>query len=126
MSISGSLLSICRQRSLIICHGVSRQIERERLRARHVNLLARLTDFYYAKGGYAACLDCAARLLKSDPSYEAPHRAVMRCNIKRGSRSHALRQNQVCRDILRAEFETEPERATRDLFDQIRRDPDCV
>lgn len=101
-------------------------IERERLRARCVNLLARLTDFHYAEGDFDACLDCATRLLKFDPGYEEAHRAVMRCYMKRGARSQAIRQYQVCRDILRAEFETEPEQATRDLFEQIRRDPEGV
>ncbi len=101
-------------------------IERERLRARYVNLLARLTDYYYAQGDYDACLDIAARLLKYDPGYEEAHRAVIRCKMKRGARSQAMRQYWVCRDILRMEFETEPEQATLDLFEQIRRDPEGV
>lgn len=97
-------------------------IERERLRARYLHLLARMTDFYYAKGDYAACMDCAARLLKSDPYYEEAYRVLMRCHVKQGARSLALRQYQVCRDILHAEFDSSPEPATQALFEHIRCD----
>lgn len=95
-------------------------IERERLRTSYLKLLARLTDFHYATGDYTACADCASRLLKSDPCYEEAHRVLMRCHVKQGARSLALRQYHVCRDILRAELDLSPEVATHTLYLQIR------
>jgi DNA-binding SARP family transcriptional activator len=98
-------------------------LERERLRALHLNLLARLADHTFGQGDYAACLERALRLLANDPCREDAHRLVMRCHVRRGERAQALRQYRLCETVLRAEFDATPEPATRDLFDRVRLDP---
>lgn len=98
-------------------------LERERLRAIYLNILARLADDSYAGADYDDCLDCALRLLANDPCREDAHRLVMRCYVRRGERAQALRQYRLCEEILRTEFDATPEPATRALFDQVRRDP---
>jgi hypothetical protein len=50
----------------------------------------------------------------------------MRCHVRRGERAQALRQYRLCESVLRSEFETDPEPATKALFEQIRLDPDSV
>ena len=98
-------------------------IERERLRARYLTLLARLASYDYAAGNLESCLQLALRLLEHDPCREDAHRFVMRCHVQLGERAQALRQFRLCEQILRREFDADPEPATRTLFDQVRCDP---
>jgi DNA-binding SARP family transcriptional activator len=98
-------------------------LQRERLRALYLSVLARLADFAYESGALEACLEYAQRLLDSDPCREDAHRLLMRCFVKRGERAQALRQYRLCEQILLAEFEALPEPRTTALFDQVRRDP---
>ncbi len=101
-------------------------VERERLRARYLTILARLSDYFYGEREYGECLRYTRQLLANDPCREDAYRLVMRCYTRRGERAQALREYLVCRDVLRAEFNAEPEAATTALFDQIRLDPDSV
>jgi DNA-binding SARP family transcriptional activator len=101
-------------------------LERERLRARYLTLLARLADYHYSARDYISCLDYAQRLLDSDPSREDAHRLVMRCYVQLGERAQALRHYRLCQMILHAEFDAVPEPATTALFDQIRREPGSI
>jgi DNA-binding SARP family transcriptional activator len=98
-------------------------IERERLRASYLTVLARLADQYYAQRQYDACLECCGRLLASDPCREDAHRLVMRCHVHQEERAQALRQYRVCVDLLCAEFAAAPEPATTALYEQIRCNP---
>lgn len=98
-------------------------IERERLRARYLTLLAYLADYYFARDDLANTLLYAERLLESDPCREDAHRLVMRAYTCRGERAQALRQYQLCAKLLREEFDAAPERATQELYDLIRLGP---
>jgi DNA-binding SARP family transcriptional activator len=111
-----------------LCAGADARavVERERLRARYLTLLARLSDHYYAQENYAACLECALRMLASDPCREDAYRVAMRCYVRQGERTQALRQYGVCERVLQAEFGATPEPATVALYDQIRLDPGSV
>jgi DNA-binding SARP family transcriptional activator len=101
-------------------------VERERLRARYLSVLASVAACAHAAGDDAACLAYAQRLLQHDPCREDAHRLVMRCHVWRGERAQALHQYRVCVDLLRAAFGTPPEPATVALFEQVRRDPSSV
>ncbi len=101
-------------------------IERERLRAQCLNVLAFLADYHFAARDYSRALDDALALLVRDPCREDAHRLVMRCYAKRGDRSQALRQFRVCESVLRGEFDALPERATVELFDQLRTQPESL
>lgn len=101
-------------------------IERERLRALYLTVLARLAAYYYMAGDLQTSLQTALRLLNHDVCREDAHRIVMRCHVQRGERTQALRQYQLCADLLLAEFNVEPEPATMKLLEQIRQDPASV
>jgi DNA-binding SARP family transcriptional activator len=103
--------------------GVAAMIERERLHATYLSLLARLADYEFDGGRYRSCLENAHRLLANDPCREDAHRVAMRCYVRLGERSQAFRQFRLCQSILRAEFDAEPERATVMLHERIRLDP---
>jgi DNA-binding SARP family transcriptional activator len=99
-------------------------IERERLRAIYLTLLARLAEHEYCDRDAAAALHYALRLLNADPCREDAHRMAMRCYVRLGQRAQALRQFRLCEDFLHAEFDAAPESATVALFEQIRLHPD--
>jgi DNA-binding SARP family transcriptional activator len=101
-------------------------MERERLRARYLTLLAQLAEYRYQQGAYSAALMYLWRLLERDAYREDAHRLVMRCHLRRGERAAALHHYQVCVDMLRTKFDAAPEAATIALFDQIRLDPDQI
>jgi DNA-binding SARP family transcriptional activator len=101
-------------------------IERERLRASFLTVLAWLADRAYREGDDVAALDHAVRLLACDPCREDAHRLVMRARMRRGERAQAMRQYRLCEHVLRREFDAEPEPLTTDLFDQIRNAPASV
>jgi DNA-binding SARP family transcriptional activator len=101
-------------------------VERERLRAVYLTVLARLAAACFDIGDYAACLDYARQILAHDPCREDAHRLIMRCYVRQGARAQALRQYRICEGILQHEFDVAPEPATTLLFDQVRHDPSSV
>jgi DNA-binding SARP family transcriptional activator len=101
-------------------------LERERLRAACLTTLARLADAHFELEKYDPARETALRLLAVDPCREDAHRMVMRAYVRSGARAQALRQYQLCRSILRDEFDAVPEPATARLFDLIRTDPSRV
>jgi DNA-binding SARP family transcriptional activator len=105
-----------------LCAGtnVHAVIERERLRASFLTVLAWLAARYYRRHEDASALSYALRLLAFEPCREDAHRMVMRIRVRQGERAQALRQYRVCEQILRREFDVAPEASTRELFEQIR------
>ena len=101
-------------------------LERERLRATCLGTLARLADAHFENANYEQALENALKLLAIDLCREDAHRMVMRAFVRLGARAQALRQYNVCRSILRYEFDAIPEPATEQLFTLIRTDPDQV
>lgn len=62
-----------------------------------------------------ACEGLAERLLASDPTVEAAHRALMRIHALRGHENAALRQFESCRSLLKKHLDAEPEAQTTSL-----------
>ena len=70
--------------------------ERERLRERAIEALARLCGHQRRVGAVEAAVDTALRLLALDPLQESIHRTLMRLYADLGRRGAALRQYQAC------------------------------
>src|SRR6185295_6699278 len=64
-------------------------------------------------------IQTALRLLSLDPLQEAAHRALMRLYARHGRRASALRQYQVCVEVLQRELGVEPEPETRRVYQDI-------
>jgi DNA-binding SARP family transcriptional activator len=111
---------------LCIGSDVRRVLERERLRVRYLTIQAALADAHFAEGEYRTALERSLDLLAHDPCREDAHRLAIRCYVRLGERSQALRQYTLCRTILQSEFEAEPEPATTALFDLVREHPSAV
>lgn len=95
-------------------------LARERLRTTLLDLLTALANYYYTHGDAVQALHYLQRLLAREPCREDAHRQVMHCYLHLGQRAQALRQYQLCAQILALEFAAQPEPATVELFDQIR------
>ncbi|MEM7034753.1 MAG: BTAD domain-containing putative transcriptional regulator [Chloroflexota bacterium] len=124
-------LSYCEQAldlyrgDLVAVTDIQTVLERERLRTAFLDLLAALAD-HYAQQTPTTALTYIHQLLKYDPCREDAHRLAMRCYVQLQTRAQALRQYQLCRQILATEFETTPEPATETLYNQIRLNPESL
>jgi DNA-binding SARP family transcriptional activator len=101
-------------------------IERERLLAAFLEMLSSLADHAYTGADYNTALSHIHHLLRYDSCREDAHRQAMRCYVRLGVRAQALRQYKLCSQILAVEFETTPEPATEELYQQIRLNPATV
>jgi TolB-like protein/DNA-binding SARP family transcriptional activator len=90
-------------------------VERTRLHDLAASVLARLLD---RQSGDVA-ISTAERLLQLDPTREETHRALMWLYATQGHRSHALRQYQICRDILKRNLDVEPEPETERFYKEL-------
>lgn len=105
---------------------ISTVIERERLRAAFLDLLAFLADYQYARENPTEAMKYIHRLLIHDPCREDAHRQAMRCYLRMGLRAQALRQFHICCQALKTEFNAPPEPTTVDLYERIRLHPTSV
>jgi DNA-binding SARP family transcriptional activator len=95
--------------------------ERERLRELALEALARLLAHQSSSGLTERAIQTAVRLLALDPLQEVVHRTLMRLYARQGRRSAALRQYQVCVEVLERELGAESEVETRQLYQEILR-----
>ena len=95
--------------------------ERERWRQRAASILARATDELEHLGSYRRALNLARRLLQIMPWREETHRRVMRLLALSDQRSAALKQFEICKQMLWDELGVEPSLETRTLYKHIRR-----
>lgn len=93
----------------------------ENLRQQFANALAHLITMHCADGDYGAALPHARRRLVLDTLDEAAHRQVMELYARSGQVSAALRQYELCIQILAEEFGALPAAETTALYERIRR-----
>jgi len=96
-------------------------LPRERLRLAYLTTLDRLSHIYYNQESYAMCITFSQLILARDRCREDAHSMLMRCYSRQGQSHLAIRQFQTCVDALREELDVEPEPATVQLAEQIRR-----
>jgi DNA-binding SARP family transcriptional activator len=96
-------------------------LTRERLRVAFLDVLDRLSQIYFSRSQYAACVALCGQILERDNCREDAHCRLMRCFSRQGQQLLALRQYQICVDALRQELDIDPEPATTQLAERIRR-----
>ena len=94
--------------------------EEARLRNLACDVLSRLAAGYAERGEIERAIQADERLLVLDPLREDGHRALMRLYEEAGQRARALKQYQVCVEVLRRELDAEPAFETTRLHDEIR------
>lgn len=93
--------------------------DRERYRSLYVGALLRLIAHHRDQGAYAAAIDAAGRLLRTDPANELAHRQLMLCHAALGDRAAALLQFEKCRQALEEELGVAPSKDTLQLLAAI-------
>ncbi|RUU10131.1 alpha/beta fold hydrolase [Mesorhizobium sp. M7A.T.Ca.TU.009.01.3.2] len=96
------------------------RVERERLRAKAVVVLEKLVVTYSEVDNHASCVEVATRLLTWEPLREDVHRMLMQAFAAQGRVNLALKQYERCRDGLQRQLHLQPERETKELYDQLR------
>jgi len=94
-------------------------LERERLREFYLLALERLGQLEKSSGHYDRALDLALRLSGAEPLNEVAHREIMRLRHLLGQPEAALRQFELCCDILRRELEADPSPETLAVMAEI-------
>lgn len=90
--------------------------ERERLRLLYVSGLMCLMRHYKHHGAYEESLQCGHRILHLDPLREEVHREMMRLYMESRQRALAVRQYEICREVLAAELNVAPMPETQALY----------
>lgn len=95
-------------------------LERERLRAKFIDLLVTLLDLAGKRCAWQDVLDYGHRLLTYDPLQERTHRAMMRAHIALGNRAAAMRQFRILANRLHSDVSGVPAQETLCLVHALR------
>lgn len=93
--------------------------EREKHRRHYLNALWRLMQVSTLRREYGEGIRHAQHILDCDALREDVHRELMQLFVLSGQRAQALRQFEICRDMLRRELAIPPMRETMTLYRQI-------
>src|SRR5215467_10090527 len=93
--------------------------DRERLHELALETFAKLLAHQMKLEATEPAIQTALRLLSLDPLQEVTHRALMRLYARQGRRAAALRQYQLCVDVLQRELGVEPEDATKQVYREL-------
>ena len=99
---------------------------REALRAEVERATLKLASLDIDAGDPLAASPFLETLLAQESTAESIHRAIMRMYHAAGQRTLALRQFERCREVLRREFDDDPEPETTRLATSIREAPDVT
>ena len=95
------------------------QANQETYRRKALETLDTLTTIATGQKGYVKARSYAQRQLEIDNLRESAYRQLMEILARSGHRTEALRQYQVCAQILASELDTTPSQQTKDLFEHI-------
>lgn len=96
--------------------------QQEQLEQHFIALLYALADQYRQQNQMKEGIPIAQKLLQQNPIHESGHRLLMWLLAMDGQRSAALRQYEVCRQLLQKELNMVPSSETMLLLEQIRSD----
>lgn len=101
-------------------------MQRESLQRQAQSLLAQAVASALTDGAYERAIGLAQRQLGFDGWDESAHRALMQAYSQLGRREEALRQYQLCKQLLVDELGVEPLAETTALFEQIKQETQKV
>lgn len=95
--------------------------QREWLSREFSGVLRRLAHYYAAHGVYDRAVHYARQWVALDPLHEPAQRMLIRLYAANGQRTDALRQYQICIEMLETELATIPDDETTRLYEIIRK-----
>lgn len=93
--------------------------ERERLRRVYLNCLAHLMGYYKHHQAFQKSLLYGQRILDQEPLREEIQREMMRLYLANGQRAMAVRQYELCRQVLTTELGIPPMEETQALYAEV-------
>jgi len=101
---------------------------RELLQNKYLMILDKLVGHSLSHQNYETGQRYGTLILRYDRARERTHRQLMRLFYLSGDRTGALRQYERCTSVLREDLGLQPDKRTRALYDEIRRDSlqECV
>ena len=93
--------------------------DRERLRQRARQVLARLVDLLEHDRAFGDAIEFGQQSVRLDPLDEQAWCALMRCHARSGERAAALHLYQQCAALLKKELGIQPSAATRATYREI-------
>jgi DNA-binding SARP family transcriptional activator len=93
--------------------------QRDSLRGTYLGLLDELARLHEQRGELGLAIEVLGRALIAEPMLEQTHVALMRLYALTGRRRQALRQYEQLREALERELDTEPDTASRRLYEDI-------
>lgn len=94
--------------------------QREHFKEVHLVVLDRISKTYSLNGKPAQAVALCEDILARDNCREDVHRRLMLCYYRLDKRDKALKQFKKCEEILQAELEVKPTRATVELYEKIK------
>ncbi len=94
-------------------------LERQRFRGAALSAIGQVMEQSLAADMTETAQQAAMRILTIDPVDEFAHRALMSVYARQHRYALALRQYQLCREVLKRELGVEPEMETRQLHSDI-------
>ncbi len=94
-------------------------LRREGLRQRFIEALLTLGQILFAQRRYDQAADAYRRAITVDSYLEAAHRELMRCYVRQGERSQAIRHYQHLVAILHQELHVAPAEETTSLYERL-------
>lgn len=91
-------------------------IERERLVNSYIDMLGRVSHYYTEEGQLQRSIQYCYQLLDRDPLHEESYRLLMRCYARLGLRTRALHQYQLCKQMLKCQYDIAPSSDTQSLY----------
>jgi DNA-binding SARP family transcriptional activator len=95
--------------------------ERERFRQLRLHALEELCSRLSGEGHHAMATDAGLAAIASEPLRESAHRVLIGAHLREGNAGEALRQYNLCSDLLRRELGLAPSAALEQLVAHLHR-----
>jgi DNA-binding SARP family transcriptional activator/predicted ATPase len=95
--------------------------EAESLKRSLAQILVQLLRYHQTARAFDPAIEYARRWSALDPLHEPAHRQLMELYARAGQQSAAIRQYEMCANLLRTELGVEPEPETTALYERIRK-----
>jgi len=99
------------------------EVKREELRAKYIDLLYKIGEFYERQGALRKAISFYRRAVQKDPLLEEAYQRLMVLHSQQKKRNEAIRVYEECKKALWDELQAEPDEVTVALYNKILQRP---